>query len=96
MIRRFLLGLFLCGIATVTYGQEDVKEAKVTWDGQVSAIFRQRCVTCHNVNKKSGGLDISTYTNLMLGGSSGDVLEPGDAGSSYPVSYTHLTLPTKA
>ena len=28
MIRRFLLGLFLCGIATVTYGQE--KEAKVT------------------------------------------------------------------
>lgn len=81
MIRRFLLGLFLCGIATVTYGQE--KEAKVTWDDHVSQIFRQRCVTCHNVNKKSGGLDISTYTNLMLGGSSGDVLEPGDAGSSY-------------
>lgn len=83
MVRRFLLGLILLGITTVTYGQEDVKEAKVTWDGQVSAIFRQRCVTCHNVNKKSGGLDISTYTNLMLGGSSGDVLEPGDAGSSY-------------
>ena len=81
MIRRFLLGLFLCGIATVTYGQE--KEAKVTWDDHVSQIFRQRCVTCHNVNKKSGGLDISTYTNLMLGGSSGDVLEPGAAGSSY-------------
>ena len=83
MVRRFLLGLILLGITTVTYGQEDAKEAKVTWDDQVSAVFRQRCVTCHNVNKKSGGLDISTYTNLMLGGSSGDVLEPGDAGSSY-------------
>ena len=83
MVRRFLLGLILLGITTVTYGQEDAKEAKVTWDDQVSAVFRQRCVTCHNVNKKSGGLDISTYTNLMLGGSSGDVLEPGDASSSY-------------
>ncbi len=83
MIRRFLLGLFLLGIATVAYGQEDAKEAKVTWDDHVSQIFRQRCVTCHNVNKKSGGLDISTYTNIMLGGASGDVLEPGDAGSSY-------------
>ncbi|MAX20997.1 MAG: hypothetical protein CMJ60_02335, partial [Planctomycetaceae bacterium] len=71
MVRRFLLGLILLGITTVTYGQEDAKEAKVTWDDQVSAVFRQRCVTCHNVNKKSGGLDISTYTNLMLGGSSG-------------------------
>ena len=81
MIRRFLLGLLLCGFATVTYGQEE--EAKVTWDDNVSQIFRQRCVICHNINEKSGGLDISTYSNLMLGGSSGDVLEPGDAGSSY-------------
>ena len=83
MIRRFLLGLILLGVTTVTYGQEDAKEEKITWDDHVAAVFRQRCVTCHNVNKKSGGLDISTYTNLMLGGSSGDVLEPGDAGSSY-------------
>ena len=58
MIRRFLLGLILLGVTTVTYGQEDAKEAKVTWDDHVSAIFRQRCVTS--------------------------------------VSYTHLTLPTKA
>ena len=83
MIRRFLLGLLLLGIATVTYGQENTKEEKITWDDHVAAILRQRCVTCHNVDLKSGGLDITTYTNIMLGGSSGDVLEPGDAGSSY-------------
>ena len=41
MIRGFLLGLFLLGIAAVTYGQEDTKEAKVTWDDHVAAVFRK-------------------------------------------------------
>ena len=39
MIRGFLLGLFLLGIATVTYGQEDAKEAKVTWDDPCRCCF---------------------------------------------------------
>ena len=56
---------------------------KITFDDNVQPLFRQRCGTCHNPDKKSGGLDLTTYTSAMQGGSSGVVLEPGDASSSY-------------
>lgn len=73
--------LCLLGLATSAVGQEKAK--KVTYDDQVQAIFRQKCFSCHNPDKKSSGLDLSTYTNLMQGGSSGDVIEPGSADDSY-------------
>ena len=56
---------------------------KITFDDNVQPLFRQRCGTCHNPDKKSGGLDLTTYTSAMQGGSSGVVFEPGDASSSY-------------
>lgn len=55
----------------------------VTFDDNVLPVLRQRCGTCHNPDKKAGGLDITTYTGLMAGGGSGGVIEPGDASASY-------------
>ncbi|MBT4692658.1 MAG: hypothetical protein HOB73_04875 [Planctomycetaceae bacterium] len=82
MFRQFLAIVFLVSITSLISAQ-DKKEPRVTWDDNVSAIMKQRCVTCHNVNKKSSGLDLSTYTNIMLGGASGDVIEIGAAADSY-------------
>ena len=82
MFRQFLAIVLLVSI-TPFIDAQDKKETRVTWDDQVSAILKQRCATCHNVNKKSGGLDLSTYTNIMLGGASGDVIEIGAAADSY-------------
>ncbi|HIN53631.1 MAG TPA: hypothetical protein EYM79_04910 [Planctomycetes bacterium] len=82
MFRQTLAIVFLVSITSFISAQ-DKKEIRVTWDDNVSAILKQRCVTCHNVNKKSSGLDLSTYTNIMLGGSSGDVIEIGAAADSY-------------
>ncbi|HIA61513.1 MAG TPA: hypothetical protein EYN93_01245 [Planctomycetaceae bacterium] len=82
MFRQSLAIVFLVSITSFISAQ-DKKEIRVTWDDNVSAILKQRCVTCHNVNKKSSGLDLSTYTNIMLGGSSGDVIEIGAAADSY-------------
>jgi len=65
-------------------------EEKVTFEDHALPIFRARCAACHNPDKKSGGLDLSTYTNLMEGGSSGSSIEPGDPDSSYLYSLvTH-------
>lgn len=58
-------------------------QEKVTYDEHVKPIFRQHCATCHNPDKKSGGLDLTNYLALMQGGSSGDVVEGGDAELSY-------------
>ena len=58
-------------------------ENKITFDEHIQPIFREKCAACHNLDKKSGDLDVTNYTNLMLGGGSGEVIEPGDASSSY-------------
>ena len=55
----------------------------VTFDDNVMPLLRQRCGSCHNPDKKAGGLDITTYTGLMAGGGSGGSIEPGDASASY-------------
>jgi len=62
----------------------DAKKAnKITFDEHIQPIMRAKCLSCHNPNKKSSGLDLSSYTSLMVGGSSGEVIEPGSADDSY-------------
>jgi WD40 repeat protein len=56
---------------------------KVTYIDHVQPIFRAKCFACHNPDKKSGGLILTNFTSMMLGGSSGAVIEPGDPDSSY-------------
>jgi cytochrome b subunit of formate dehydrogenase len=41
-----------------------------TWDGKYSALFRNRCSTCHGFTKV-GGLSLATYKDAMKGGKSG-------------------------
>jgi hypothetical protein len=77
--------LVFCGLMLVTgVSAEEEKEAvKITFDEHVQPILRAKCGACHNTSKKSGDLDMSNYINLMQGGGSGDVIEPGSAEDSY-------------
>ena len=54
---------------------------KITYDDHVFPIFEQSCLNCHNPDKTKGGLDLSSYTNTLKGGSGGKVAEPGDTAS---------------
>ncbi len=58
-------------------------EDKINFEDHVKPILRDKCLTCHNTNKKSSDLDLSSYTSLMQGGASGASIEPGDSGASY-------------
>ncbi|MCA8998430.1 MAG: hypothetical protein KDA80_15640, partial [Planctomycetaceae bacterium] len=62
---------------------EEKKEEKVTFADHVLPIFRAKCGSCHNANDRKGGLVVDNYASLMEGGSSGAVVEVGDAGLSY-------------
>jgi WD40 repeat protein len=55
---------------------------KITYQDHVLPILRDKCLGCHNQDKKSGGLRLNTFTNLMAGGSSGEVVKPGDPDNS--------------
>jgi len=69
--------------APTVNGAAFLNSDKTTFDDHIKPIFRTRCANCHNGDKKSGGLDVTNYTNLMQGGNSGRVVQPGDASDSY-------------
>jgi hypothetical protein len=58
------------------------KPAKVTYEEHVLPLLREKCVGCHNQDKKKAGLILNNYTKLMEGGSSGVAVKPGDPDGS--------------
>ncbi len=72
--------LFLCSIAPAA---EPAKtSAKITYDDHVLPFLRDKCLSCHSPDKQKGGLQMHTYARLMVGGSSGAVVTPGDPENS--------------
>jgi len=57
-------------------------QTKVTFADHVLPIFRSRCGSCHNTSDRSGSLVLDSYAGVMAGGSSGQVISPGDASAS--------------
>jgi hypothetical protein len=76
LVRAFSLGLAVLPSLVLA-------DDKVTFEDNVLPLLRQRCGSCHNPDKKAGGLDVTTFTGLMAGGGSGGSIEPGDASASY-------------
>lgn len=79
-----LCGLSLCLCVSVV--QSLVAQAKkpdrITYDDHVLPILKDKCASCHNQDKKKGGLVLNNYTALMQGGSSGECVKPGDPDAS--------------
>jgi hypothetical protein len=56
---------------------------KPNFQDDVFPLFDQSCNSCHNPDKAKGGLDLTSMPALLSGGSSGDVVAPGDGSNSY-------------
>ncbi len=52
-----------------------------TWDGNFSALFDNRCSTCHGFTKV-GGLTLAAYQGALAGGNSGPGIVPGNPEAS--------------
>lgn len=48
----------------------------------VLPILQANCTRCHGTSRQSGGLMLNTYDNVMAGGVSGLVIQPGNAQES--------------
>ncbi|MBM3955151.1 MAG: hypothetical protein FJ309_11135 [Planctomycetes bacterium] len=91
VLPRFAIAAALLGGAAPGHAADG---EKVTFDDHALPVFRQRCGTCHNPDKKAGGLDLTTYPGLMAGGGSGAVVEAGDPSASYLYQLvTHSSEP---
>lgn len=53
----------------------------VTWDADISPLFSQKCLMCHSTTA-SGGLVLTSYTDALKGGISGQVFIKSDPANS--------------
>lgn len=87
--------ILICVSAAFVLNVVAAAEKKINYAEHVRPILRDKCFSCHNTNKKSANLDLSTYTSLMQGGASGEVIEAGSAENSYLfMLITHESEPT--
>lgn len=52
------------------------------FEARIQPILRQKCVSCHNPDKKKGNLLLDTPEHILLGGKHGPVLVAGQPDSS--------------
>ncbi len=68
--------------------KKDVKIPKPTgtetvkFTRDIAPFMANLCLNCHNSQRKSGGLSVETFFDIMKGGESGEVIIPGDAENS--------------
>jgi WD40 repeat protein len=84
--RRLPLAICLTLFAGVSVAQEAKPAApaapKITYEEHVRPILREHCFSCHSADKQESGLQLDSYQKAMAGGSSGEVVLPGDLASS--------------
>jgi WD40 repeat protein len=77
---RLLLALCLWHVSAAALPAAD---APPNYTDHVLPIFREKCGGCHNADKREGGLDLMSHGQALAGGSSGEVIVPGDPDASH-------------
>ena len=78
--RRFLL-LAATGLTGLSVRAQEAA-VKLTYDDHIRPLLENKCFSCHNPDKKKGGLDLTSYAALVAGGGGGAVVDPGNPGGS--------------
>ena len=71
------------GLVAACLASPAVAADTVTFADHALPVLRQRCGSCHNPDKKTAGLDVTSFAAIMRGGGSGEVIVPGDAKGSH-------------
>jgi hypothetical protein len=67
---------------------------KVDFAREVHPIIATHCLGCHSAEKRSGGLSLATYADVIDGGRSGAVVRPGNSANSLIIArITGTTQP---
>jgi hypothetical protein len=57
------------------------------WSEKAAAVLERRCVSCHDAAGKKGGLSLVTREELLAGGESGPIVEPGKPAASLLLDF---------
>jgi hypothetical protein len=78
LTRRCLI--LAAGLVAVASPAQDAE--KLTYDDHIRPLLENKCFSCHNPDKKKGGLELTSYAGLMSGGSGGAVVDAGNPQGS--------------
>ena len=67
----------------------------VDYSREVHAILAARCLVCHSQEKRSGGLSLATYEDVLNGGRNGAAVKPGNSGGSLLTERITASGPTR-
>ena len=56
--------------------------AQVEYSRDVHGVLAAKCVACHSQEKRSGGLSLASYADVLSGGRSGAAVKPGKSADS--------------
>ena len=66
---------------------------KITYEDHIKDVFNNSCSNCHKPSKRKGGLNLMIYDDVLKGGSSGKIVEPGNIDSLLVKCITHEEEP---
>src|SRR5215472_18406812 len=69
---RLLIGIVAGAIAAPASAQRDP-----LFKSEILPVLEKNCVGCHGPQRKMAKLDLSSFTGMMEGSSSGPVIAPG-------------------
>jgi Leucine-rich repeat (LRR) protein len=70
---------------------DNIEEAAI-FENLVQPVLNDKCISCHNEDKKRGGLDLTSAELLLEGGDTGEVFMPGASGESELIRRLWLPL----
>lgn len=76
-------GLVSMTFALAAAATGSAEESESFFARRIAPILESRCASCHNSDKSSGGLDLTTHKALLRGGDSGLAVVPGKAEESW-------------
>lgn len=79
-------------ILALTFAPQATAQDVVTYVDHVKPIFMQSCSNCHNPDRARGGLDLTSYTGTMAGGSAGEIVVSMDPSGSRLIGVMAHTL----
>ena len=56
--------------------------ARVDYRTHIQPLIAERCLECHNQDRRQGGLSLATYEDMLEGGRTGAVIRPGGGARS--------------
>jgi uncharacterized membrane protein len=76
-------------------GKQIYLEDALVFEHMINPILQNKCVSCHNPEKKKGGLDLSSKEGILKGGKSGKLFVTGKPETSLLLERIHLPLEDK-